>query len=461
MKKTDILALGAGIMALSFSLAANAGNGTWTTESIGDFNSVSMYTPSTTSPIGDGKSLMIVLHGCTQSYSAFTTANLEDAADQYGMVIAAPDAMYKAGYSCWSYWQGTISRTAGDYENVIGLAEALRDDTSYDIDPDQIYVAGLSSGGSYAMTVGCLAPDIFAGMGLDAAPSAGTSSNGAFSLESNASQTASRCEGYAGSYSSYFDTQITNTAFGTSDYTVPQGYGPQNADAMAIVYGVSKGTAQNSTQGGVTFAETPYTDGRVSMIALSGVGHAWPGGSGASGSYIDSSSINYGIYLADYFAENNNRVGPPPTPYAADINNPAVNAPMDGTTATVTATVDVPVASTLISIVVEMDAQSTTVSSTTINEAFTIVAGEHTATITVTVQGDDGENYITEEIVNFDNSTPICTPPAEATDTVTNHYVAGRIDVTTYLVMGPQYGYNTIITLYNVDGAWTDVDPCL
>lgn len=458
MKKTDILALGAGVLALSFSLVANAAS--WSTESKGGFSTVHMYKPATESPVGNGKSLLIVLHGCVQPASNYMTANLDAVADANGMVIAVPEAQYKAGYSCWSYWQGTKSRTAGDYKNVITLAENLRDDASYDIDPAQIYVAGLSSGGAYAMTVGCLAPDIFAGMGLTAAPSAGTSSNGAFSIESSASQTASRCQGYAGSYSSYFATQITNTAYGTSDYTVPQGYGPQNADAMAIVYGVSKLSGTTTVLGNSGAQETSYTDGRVSMVSMSGVSHAWAGGSGASGSYIDGSSINYGQYLAEYFAANNPRLGTPPDDGAASIDNADVNAPMDATTATVTATVDVPVTSTLISIVVAMDTQSTTVSSTTINEAFTIVAGEHTATITVTVQGDDGENYVTVETMDFDNSTPVCTPPAEATDTVTNHYVAGRIDVTTYLVMGPQYGYNAIITLYNVDGVWTDVNPC-
>ncbi len=458
MKK--LLVLGAGVAALTSSFAVNAGNGSWTTESIGGFNSVSMYTPSTTSPVGNGKSLMVVLHGCTQSYSAFTTANLEDAADQYGMVIAVPDAMNKAGYSCWSYWEGTKSRTSADYKNVITLAEDLRDDSSYDIDPAQIYVAGLSSGGAFAMTVGCLAPDIFAGMGLDAAPSTGTSSNGAFSLESTASATATRCEGYAGSYASYFDTQITNTAYGTGDYTVPQGYGPQNAEAMAIVYGVSEETTQNSTQDGVTFVETPYTDGRVSMIELSGVAHAWPGGSGASGSYIDSSSINYGIYLAKYFSENNKRVGPS-NDYEASISGVSVNAPLDGTTATVTGTVDVPVTSTLTSIVVAVDSQSRTVTTTSINEAFTVSIGAHTATITVTVQGDDGVEYITTETVDFNNATPLCPELVEASGTVTTHYNAGRLTTQQYIDMGAVYGYIDTITLYQLtDGTWSDVDEC-
>ncbi len=458
--KKNLLTLGAGVAALTFSFAANAGNGTWTTESKGGFNSVSLYTPSTTSPVGNGKSLMVVLHGCTQPYTAFTTANLEDAAEQYGMVIAVPDAMYKAGYSCWSYWEGTISRTAGDYKNVITLAENLRDDSSYDIDADQVYVAGLSSGGAYAMTVGCLAPDVFAGMGLDAAPSTGTSSNGAFSLESNAAATATRCEGYAGSYASDFDTQITNTAYGTGDYTVPQGYGPQNADAMAIIYGVSEGATQNLTQDGVTFTETQYTDGRVSMIELAGVGHAWPGSTGASGSYIDDSSINYGTYLAKYFSENNKRVGPS-NPYEPTISNTIVDAPLDGTTATVTANVEVPAVSTLTSIVVTVDSESRTVSTTSINELFTVSIGAHTATITVTVQGDDGNEYIATQTADFNNETPLCPELVEASGTVTTHYNAGRLTTQQYIDMGAEYGYVDTITIYQLeDGTWSDVDEC-
>ena len=458
MKRKNLLALSMGIMALCLSAASNAAS--WSTNSLGGFSSVHIYNPTTESPVGTGKSLLIVLHGCTQSIDAFKTANLEDAADEYGMIVAVPDAMNKAGFSCWSYWQGTKSRSSGDYKNVIDLATAIRDNASYDVDAAQVYVAGLSSGGAFAMTVGCLAPDIFAGMGLDAAPSTGTSSNGAFSLEGSPSSVAASCQSYAGSYASYFDTQITNTAYGTSDYTVPQGYGPQNADAMAIIYGVSKLSGTNAVQGISGAQETMYTDGRISMVSMSGVGHAWPGGSGASGSYIDGSSINYGKYLAKYFSENNPRLGPPPPVHQAEITDAAVDAPMDGTTATVTAAVEVPVTSTLISIDVTVDSESRSISSTSINEVFTVNQGDHTATITVTVQGDDGENYVTTETMEFNNLTPECTTPEQATGTATEHYVAGRLDVNGYLAMGSKYGYIDSFTLYNDNGTWTDVNPC-
>ncbi|HEX7642345.1 MAG TPA: hypothetical protein VF472_09115 [Burkholderiaceae bacterium] len=46
------------------------------------------------------------------------------------------------------------------------------------------------------------------------------------------------------------------------------------------------------------------------------------------------------------------------------------------------------------------------------------------------------------------------------TDTVTNHYVAGRINVNQYLQLGQEYGYNAMITLYLCGSTWTDSASC-
>ncbi len=305
-----ILTLSLGIVATIICGSANAAQ--WKTESLGGFTSVNTYVPETTSPIGNGRSLLIVLHGCFQPISNFKTANLDKAADEYGMIVAVPDAVYKEGFQCWGYWTGTISRESKDYKNVINLAKNLLENSTYDIDPNQVYISGISSGGAFAMTVGCLAPDIFAGMGLDAAPSAGTSSNGALNnKEGSPELTASRCEGYAGAYANHFNTQITSTAYGTKDggfAGVNIGYGLQNAEAMAIIYDVSQTDEENEIQGFSDVIEKLWTDGRVSMVEFGEVAHAWPGGSGASGSYIDGSSANYGLYLGKFFSENNKRV---------------------------------------------------------------------------------------------------------------------------------------------------------
>ena len=306
-----------GLLSTSQALAGSWQNGV----SLGGFNNVNIYTPDTDSPVGSGKALMLVLHGCVQPINNFLTANLEDAAEQYGMVIAVPDAINKAGFSCWSYWQGTKSRTSGDYQNLISLANTMSGDASRNIDPDQVYIAGLSSGASFANTTACLAPDVFAGVGVSAGPSIGTSSNGALGPCESADVQA-RCNSYAGSFGSFFSTQIASIAHGDADDTVNQCYNTQNSDGMAAVYGVSKLPGTNTISEGVgrTAQETLWEDGRVSMLWFNGVDHAWSGGEGASGGYISSASINYATYLGEYFSENNKRVNRNQPPEVSNLS---------------------------------------------------------------------------------------------------------------------------------------------
>ena len=300
--------------------------GSWqNNQSLGGFNRVHIYTPDSESPVGDGRSLLIVLHGCTQSIDAYLTANLEEAAEAHGMVVAVPDAMNKAGFSCWSYWQGSKSRNAGDYKNLISLATALRTDSSYSIDDSQVYIAGLSSGAAFAHTTACLAPDIFAGMGVSAGPSIGTSSSGAIGSCEYAN-VAQRCQQYAGSYSGDLTTQIASIAHGDADTTVDQCYNRQNAEGMASVYNVGELTGSTTIGNGArTAQEYLWQNGRVSMLWLNGVDHAWSGGQGASGSYINGSGINYAMYLGDYFANNNARVNRNNAPVISDVGLSANN----------------------------------------------------------------------------------------------------------------------------------------
>ncbi|MCX2781485.1 PHB depolymerase family esterase [Microbulbifer thermotolerans] len=288
---------------------ATAQAGSWQENvSVGGFNKVHIYTPENSSPIGNGKALLIVLHGCVQPIDNYLTANLEDAAEEFGMVIAVPDAMNKAGYNCWSYWQGSKSRSAGDYQNLINLANTMAGDSSRGIDPNQVYIAGLSSGASFANTTACLAPDVFAGVGVSAGPSIGTSASGALG-PCEAADVASRCNNYAGSYANHFATQIASIAHGTEDSTVNQCYNRQNADGMAGVYGVSQLSGTNTiSEDGRSAQETLWEDGRVSMLWLDGVDHSWSGGEGATGGYISSAGINYARYLGQFFANNNKRV---------------------------------------------------------------------------------------------------------------------------------------------------------
>ncbi|MCP4258131.1 MAG: PHB depolymerase family esterase [Planctomycetes bacterium] len=305
----NLFVIAAGILLL-FTGVVHAG--TWSEGSAGGFSQVYIYTPDSVSQIGSGRSLLVVLHGCAQTNEDMKSAKWESAAEKYGVAVAIPEAMYKEGFQCWGYWTHPKNRNSKDYKNIRKLVEELLARSSMNIDPNQVYIAGLSSGGAFAMTAGCMMPDMFAGMGLDAAPSVGTDASCSVGRQcGTVNSIVQACRQLAESYHSYFDTQITSTAYGTGDYTVNQGYALQNAEAMAKIYEAQKEPGEEVFHEGAggTITKWSIQDvAGVSMAKVNGAGHAWPGGPGASGGFIDGSGFNYGVYLVGFSTENNRRV---------------------------------------------------------------------------------------------------------------------------------------------------------
>lgn len=305
--------------------------GTWSTETIAGM-SVRIYVPSTQPVLASGRALMIGLHGCVQKAGDLQTAgNWTATAEEYGMVVALPDAPNGGVIlGCWDYYDANHSRTSPSRhdDNLLDLTAALKGRSGLGIDPDQVYISGLSSGGGQTMVMGCLAPDVYAGIGINAGPTVGTTSSQISSVAVSKAQGANTCRTFAGSALSSFGTQLTSVVFGSSDSTVATGYGTLNGQIMAEIYGATSTSSfslsdlpGNNTNG----TGTLYADGegpRVSVISNTGVAHAWPAGAGSGGTYITANSIDYPAYVTSFFFENNRRVdrsttptpGPTPTP---------------------------------------------------------------------------------------------------------------------------------------------------
>lgn len=280
----------------------------WQKESIGGFNTVYTYVPETNSPIGKGKSLMIVLHGCIQEATDFQPANLDLVAEKYGIVLTLPNVANPVHLGCWDYRNSNKSRDASDYANILALVNSLLGREDLNIDKNQVYVAGLSSGATFAMNLGCVAPDVFAGIGVFAGPSTGTYADGsAWRVDSDKNEASQKCIEYSTNYKEFFSTQIASFAQGNEDMIVNPEYLDINAEAYTLVYkkDISNKKKRNLQK---NITETLYADGRVSKLLFEDLGHEWPGGKDASGSYIDSTTINYGNYLAEYFNKYNMRV---------------------------------------------------------------------------------------------------------------------------------------------------------
>jgi poly(3-hydroxybutyrate) depolymerase len=325
---TKHVAVAAALIAPLMANAATAGPGTWSSQQTWATDNVNggnltgfYYWPATQPAHANGKrALVLVLHGCLQTAANDVVGsgtggyNWKATADKYGAVILAPNATGNVSSShCWDYSRTGHSRSNGHEYVLLDLINRFVTNTQYDIDPNQVYVTGLSSGGGETLVLGCIAPDIFAGFGDNAGPVLGTTTLQIGSVPSGvtASTVASQCKSLAGSNASKFSTQIAGDVWGTSDFTVAQGYGPMTSAAMRIVYGgtFTQQPTQSISGGG---SNTPYNDSngklRTHEISVSGMSHAWPAGSGGQGTnYVDNSHINYPMFVMDFWFKNNLR----------------------------------------------------------------------------------------------------------------------------------------------------------
>lgn len=294
----------------------------WSSERLGGLN-LELYKPAFVPP-SDERSALIVLHGCAQTAQDIKSrGNWDEIAETFGMTIVMPNVPGGGKYmGCWDYYGSNHTRTNRHNDDLLALASALASDADLDISADQIYISGLSSGGGMAMVMGCLAPDVFAGVGVAAGPTIGTSAAQISYVATNQATAVSRCTTLAGSAASSFSTQLASVIAGTRDYTVAQGYSELNALVFSEIYGDAAGevlapyafevdTLHGYQPSGTGFEASDSAGPRVSRIVADGMGHAWPAGtgSGPETAYVASQGVDYGWYLAEFFSRNNRRTG--------------------------------------------------------------------------------------------------------------------------------------------------------
>lgn len=254
--------------------------------------------------------------------------------EKYGAVVLAPNATGNV-YSnhCWDYANPSHTRTAGGHDAILlDLIHRFSSNPTYAIDPNQVYVTGLSSGGGETMVLGCLAPDIFAGVGINAGPPPGTTTSQIGFVPSGytATTAGNNCKALAGSNAAKFSTQIAGAVWGTSDYTVAQAYGPIDTAGIRFAYGGSytQGAPVAVATGG---SNIPYSDSngkvRTHEITVTGMSHAWPAGSGGQNShYVDSTKINYPAFVMDFWFKNNLRASQIPAPVVTSCSSSGITA---------------------------------------------------------------------------------------------------------------------------------------
>lgn len=240
-----------------------------------------LYVPG--SHTGAPAPLLVMLHGCTQDPEDFANGTqMNELAEEIGCLVLYPAQSQGANASrCWNWFNAVDQRRdEGEPSIIAGMTRAIM--AANPIDPDQVYVAGLSAGGAMATIMGTLYPDLYAAVGVHSGlpfasandlPSALAAMKGDFRRSQDSGQS------------------LPIIVFhGDRDTTVH----PANGDelvAQGARHLAAAGTAEpGRVPDGHAYTRTlyPAEDGTVQAEhwLVHGAGHAWFGGN-ARGSYTD------------------------------------------------------------------------------------------------------------------------------------------------------------------------------
>src|SRR5215203_1911387 len=249
-----------------------------------------LYIPSGYS--GQPVPLVVMLHGCTQSPDDFAAGTKMNAlAEEQIFLVAYPGQTASANHGkCWNWFKPEDQqRDQGEPSIIAGLTRQIMRD--YAVDPERVYIAGLSAGGAAAAVMGATYPDLFAAIGVHSGLACGAAHD-------MPSAFAAMRQGGAGNVRRSGKVQggeraVPTIVFhGDQDGTVS----PVNGDHViaqakaAIADGLRVTKEHGRAPGGHAYSRTLHADPSGQAVleqwVVHGAGHAWFGGSPA-GSYTD------------------------------------------------------------------------------------------------------------------------------------------------------------------------------
>jgi poly(hydroxyalkanoate) depolymerase family esterase len=122
--------------------------------------------------------LVVVLHGCTQTAAGYDIgAGWSTLAERYGFALLMPEQKTSNnGNGCFNWFNPEdITRDGGEAFSIRQMiAQMVRD---HSIDPDRIFVTGLSAGGAMTAVMLATYPEVFAGGAIIAGLPYGIASN--------------------------------------------------------------------------------------------------------------------------------------------------------------------------------------------------------------------------------------------------------------------------------------------
>jgi poly(hydroxyalkanoate) depolymerase family esterase len=260
--------------------------------------------------------LVVMLHGCTQDADDFAAGTGIDivAAHATCLVLYPEQAPGANRRRCWNWFRPTNQmRGIGEPAAMISLIDHVA--AQYAVDPERVYVAGLSAGACLAVTLGILYPERFAAVGVCAGMPYGAAQTplGAMAaMQNGGSARSAAAAGLAALARERLPLPLI-VFHGTADDVVHLDNSLQLTRQWAQIHSLT-GTRAATLMPSEVRRHTPYrrrayreelyrNTNNVVLIRryiVEGMGHCWPGGT-PEGSYTDSAGPPASRFMLRFF----------------------------------------------------------------------------------------------------------------------------------------------------------------
>ena len=282
-----------------------------------------LYIPS--GYIGQEVSLVVMLHGCTQSPNDIAAGTqMNRLAEENIFLVAYPAQAQGANMNkCWNWFKASDQqRGRGEPSLLAGITRQVIDE--YNVADGRVYVVGMSAGGAMAAIMAEAYPDLYAAVGIHSglAPGAAHDVPSAFAAMHQGGPATPRREVPTATLTGASARIVPAIVFhGDRDKTVH----PRNADRLLEHYCPAKPTGsqeeasgsaprwtvrQGQIPGGHAYTRVTYRDAGGRAIAerwtVHGLGHAWSGGS-SSGTYTDPKGPDASAEIVRFFNKHSKR----------------------------------------------------------------------------------------------------------------------------------------------------------
>lgn len=257
---------------------------------------------------GEALPLLVMLHGCTQNPDDFAAGTrMNELAERHGCLVVYPAQASGANPSrCWNWFNAADQcRDQGEPSLIVGITRQVMED--YAVDPDRVYVAGLSAGGAMTAIMGATYPDLYAAVGIHSGLAHGSAHDMPSAFAAMGQEGAAVGSGWV---TGQARAPVPTIVFhGDRDGTVHPDNGERIVEQWRTVMtetGIDWQTEveRGSTPGGHAHTRTRYTDadGRalLEQWQIHGAGHAWAGGS-PNGSYTDPQGLDASAEMLRFF----------------------------------------------------------------------------------------------------------------------------------------------------------------